>query len=230
MAWSPLEAGHRILDLTHPLVGQAPSYPGQPPATFAAVSTVADDGYLISEVHSRSHIGTHADSPAHFIAGGETTFDIGVERWMGRAWLARVQGPEPGRIDRSMLTLPPEPTHILLISTGHSRLWGTDMYYGRAPYLTVEAAETIRDAGFGIVGLDFPSPDEAGSATEPCHHVLLAAGVLIIENLNGLDRIDPRPCWFCAAPLLIGAGDGGFCRAFAAVPSGRAAEEGSRSP
>jgi kynurenine formamidase len=94
---------------------------------------------------------------------------------MGRAWLAGVEGPGPGPIDSAMLTLPPEPTHILLISTGHSQLWGTERYYGQAPYLTVEAAETIRDAGFGVVGLDFPSPDEVGSATEPCHHVLLGA-------------------------------------------------------
>ena len=88
-----------------------------------------------------------------------------------------------------MLTLPPEPAHVLLISTGHSRLWGTGQYYGQAPYLTVAAAERIVAAGFGLVGLDFGSPDETGSPTEPCHHVLLGAGVLIIENLNGLDTV-----------------------------------------
>jgi kynurenine formamidase len=82
----------------------------------------------------------------------------------------------------------------------------------------VAAAERIVAAGFGLVGLDFGSPDETGSPTEPCHHVLLGAGVLIIENLNGLDTVAGDWCWFCAAPMLIGGGDGGFCRAFAAVP------------
>ena len=228
MTWAPFGAGQRIIDLTHPLAGQAPSYPGQPPAIFTAVTTVADDGYLVSEVHARTHIGTHADSPAHFIAGGETTFDIGVERWMGPAWVTRVAGHgHSGGIGSAMLALPPEQAHILLISTGHSRWWGTGRYYGQAPYLTVEAAEQIRDAGFGLVGLDFPSPDQVGSATEPCHHILLGAGTLIIENLSGLDRLDPGPCWFCAAPLLIGGGDGGFCRAFAAAPGDSAAPDGS---
>ena len=91
-----------------------------------------------------------------------------------------------GPIEASMLTLPSQPAHVLLISTGHSRFWGTARYYGQAPYLTVAAAERIIEAEFGLVGLDFGSPDETGSPTEPCHHALLGAGVLIIENLNGL--------------------------------------------
>jgi kynurenine formamidase len=59
---------------------------------------------------------------------------------------------------------------------------------------------------------------DGGSPTEPCHHALLGAGVLITENLNGLDELSADRCWFSAAPLLTGGGDGGFRRAFAAVP------------
>jgi kynurenine formamidase len=216
-AWPPAGCGARIVDLTHPLAGQAPAYPGQPAGQFRTVATVAEAGFLMSEIHSRSHVGTHADSPAHFLADGETTFTIGVERWMGGAWIARLPGA-CGPIGASMLTLPLEPAQVLLIATGHSRFWGTERYYRHAPYLTVDAAERIIAAGFGLVGLDFGSPDETGSRTEPCHHALLGAGVLIIENLNGLDSVGGDWCWFCAAPLLIGGGDGGFCRAFAAVP------------
>ena len=216
--WPPADPGTRIVDLTHPLVGRAPTYPGQPASLFQTVATVADGGFLMSEIHARSHVGTHADSPAHFIADGATTFTIGVDRWMGDAWVARVPGA-CGPIEPGMLTLPPRPAHALLISTGHSRHWGTERYYGQAPYLSVAAAERIIEAGFGLVGLDFGSPDETGSPTEPCHHALLGADVLIIENLNGLDGVDAGRCWFCAAPLLTGGGDGGFCRAFAAVPS-----------
>lgn len=199
------------------MVGQAPTYPGQPASVFRTVATVAEGGCLISEVHSRTHVGTHADSPAHFLVDGQTTFTIGLERRMGRAWIASVPGAY-GRIEASMLMLPPQSTHVLLISTGHSRFWGTERYYGQAPYLSMGAAERIVAAGFGLVGLDFGSPDEIGSPTEPCHHALLGADVLIIENLNGLDSLGTDWCWFCAAPLLTGGGDGGFCRAFAAVP------------
>jgi arylformamidase len=122
----------------------------------------------MSEIHPRSHVGTHADSPAHFIEEGATTFTIGVDRWMGAAWVARV--PEArGPIEPGMLMLPPQPAHALLISTGHSRHWGTERSYGQAPYLNVAAAEWIIEAGFGLVGLDFGSPDETGSPTEPAH-------------------------------------------------------------
>lgn len=225
MSAAPHQAGGRIVDLTHPLTGQVPTYPGQPVSLFTGVTTVAENGYLVSEVHARTHIGTHADTPAHFLADGATTFDIEIGRWMGQAWLARVPGAS-SQIDADDLTFPSQPAHVLLISTGQSRFWGTDQYYRQSPYLSMAAAEKIREAGFGLVGLDFGSPDQIGSATEPCHHLLLGAGVLIIENLAGLHRIDADWCWFCAAPLAIGAGDGGFCRAFAAVTQPRSAGAG----
>ncbi len=47
-----------------PLAGRAPSYPGQLPATVETVTMVTDDGYLIVEVHTRTHTGRHADSAA----------------------------------------------------------------------------------------------------------------------------------------------------------------------
>ncbi|HEX9066609.1 MAG TPA: hypothetical protein VF843_15985, partial [Streptosporangiaceae bacterium] len=56
------------------------------------------------------------------------------------------------------------------------------------------------------------------------------AGVLIIENLSGLERLDPGLCWFCAAPLLIGGGDGGFCRAFAVAQDDSAPPGESAAP
>jgi hypothetical protein len=44
------------------------------------------------------------------------------------------------------------------------------------------------------------------------------ARIVDLTHLVGLDFGSPDKT-FCAAPLLTGGGDGGFCRAFAAVPS-----------
>jgi kynurenine formamidase len=76
----------RIVDLTHPLVGHPPTYPEQPASLFQTVATVADGGVLMSEIHSRSHVGTHADSPAHFIAEGATTFSSSRTSTGWRTW------------------------------------------------------------------------------------------------------------------------------------------------
>jgi kynurenine formamidase len=208
-------AGTKVVDLSHRLDDGVRPYPGQPIPTFEAVTTVHSDGYLISEIHSRSHVATHADAPAHFVEAGRTTYDIGIDEWMGKAWITRIDVSSVKRIESHMLDLSPEPCRVLLISTGHSAIWGTDGYYDDAPYLTEEASRHIRDSGVQLLGLDFPSPDAVGAPGEPCHHILLEAGMLIIENLANLDQISGQYPWFCAAPLLVGGGDGGFCRAFA---------------
>jgi kynurenine formamidase len=81
------------------------------------------------------------------------------------------------------------------------------------------------DPGVRIVDLTHPlvghAPTYPGQPASLFQTVATVAdgGVLIIENLTGLEEVGVGRCWFCAAPLLTGGGDGGFCRAFAAVPS-----------
>jgi kynurenine formamidase len=209
------ESGTKVVDLSHRLDGEVRPYPGQPVPKFDSVTSISLDGYLISEIHSRSHMGTHADAPAHFIEDGRTTYDIGIDEWMGEAWIVNIDGSSVKRIESHMLDLPTEPCRVLLISTGHSTLWGTDRYYEEAPYLSEEASKSIRDAGVRLLGLDFPSADAINDPAVPCHRVLLEAGVLMIENLANLEQIKGQYPWFCAAPIMLGGGDGGFCRAFA---------------
>jgi kynurenine formamidase len=204
-----------MVDLSHRLSGTVHPYPGQLAPTFDTVTTVESHGYMVTEVHSRTHVATHVDTPAHFIKDGRTTFEIGLDEWMGPAWVSRVDTSATPAIEPDMLPLPSSPVEVLLVATGHSASWGTDQYYENAPYLTSAAAEAIRDAGVRLLGLELPSPDRVGDTSEVCHHILLGADMLIVENLTNLDQLTCSTPWFFAVPLLLGGGDGGFCRAFA---------------
>jgi len=91
---------------------------------------------------------------------------------------------------------------ILLIRTGRNdRAWGTDDYWNRSPYLSEEAAQTIADAGFGFVGLDFQT-EKPGERNFVVHKALLSRGVLLCEYLVNLHRLGPDSI-FIATPLSI---------------------------
>lgn len=208
----------RIIDLSYPLVEGMPQYPGQDVAHFYRRLNVDTDGVLVTGVCCCSHIGTHVDAPAHFIADGLTMFDIPLDRWMGSALVLDVTPSAGGAIGPEALIAALGASCAsragVLIRTGHSKRWGEPDYYGAAPFLDPAAAIILAKAELSFVGMDFPSPDPVGAEHHPSHLILLGAGLGLIENLTNLDQLDHHVVWFCAAPLIVGEGDGAPCRAF----------------
>jgi len=70
-----------------------------------------------------------------------------------------------------------------------------------AAHLSEEAAQTIADAGFGFVGLDFQT-EKPGERNFVVHKALLSRGVLLCEYLVNLHRLGPDSI-FIATPLSI---------------------------
>lgn len=208
----------RIIDLTHPLVEGMPQYPGQDDARFCRRLDIDTDGVLMTSLCCCTHIGTHVDAPAHFIRGGLTMFEIPLDRWMGSALVLDVEPDANGAVGPEPFTAALCDTRAvlngLLIRSGHSKCWGQPDYYGAAPFLAPATATVLAQSGLSFVGMDIPSPDPVGAAHQPSHQILLGAGVGIIENLTNLDQLGRGEVWFCAAPLVIGEGDGAPCRAF----------------
>ena len=59
------------------------------------------------------------------------------------------------------------------------------------------------------------SMDAADSTGYPVHHTLLSAGMVLIENLTGLEKLPESGFYFCCFPLRIKLGDGSPVRAVA---------------
>ena len=68
---------------------------------------------------------------------------------------------------------------------------------------TIEAAQLLVDLRVGMLGTDSPSPD---ADPYPVHALLLGRGVLLLENLCGLEHIEPGPLTCACLPLpLVGS-------------------------
>lgn len=208
------------IDLSHPISQEMPVYPGTEPPVIITGCTVAEDGFLEKKITLYSHTGTHVDAPAHLILNGKTLDAFPVDRFFGSALVLDASETDCGIIGAETL----EPllediarVDFALIRTGWSRYWGRDRYFSEYPILSIEAAETLAGLGLNGVGFDTISPDPVESTDLPIHRVLMAADMIIIENLTGLEVLPGGPISFSCFPLAFVNADGSPVRAVAYI-------------
>ena len=221
-----------VVDLTMPLCDGMPGYPGDPPVAIARVHSHEADGYQVTQVCLGSHSGTHLDAPRHFFRQGATLDRYPAARLVrpgvvvdcravarreapGSAGGARQVEATRGMtapVPLDALTLIDAPllaerlTPYTVPSGGFVLLWM------EGALLAPDAAQSLLDAGAALVGTDGPSLD---ASPFPVHRLLLGHGVLLAENLRGLERLGPGPVTCAFLPLALPDADGAPVRAVA---------------
>jgi kynurenine formamidase len=102
---------------------------------------------------------------------------------------------------------------IALLMTGWDRHYGTPKYFSNHPALTKSGAEFLEFKGVAAVGVDGPNIDFPDDSTFPAHTTLLSKGILVMENLRGLDAVENSRVRFVALPLPFQARPGSPIRA-----------------
>jgi kynurenine formamidase len=184
-----------------------------PPAVSAA-----DRVMMINE-----HIGTHVDSPFHFVKAGATIEQISIDRFCGTAVLADVSDRAP----RGPVTVThvadslkrrgeaARPGDILLIRTWPGAR--TDPGYLEAPALDRSVGEWAAAQRVKAVGIDLANVDHPGDRSFPVHMALLPAGILIYENIANLEAVPVARFQFFGLPLRLAGATGSPIRAVAVV-------------
>ena len=205
-----------LYDLSLPLSPRTPVHPGDPEVCFTLARSHAKDGYQVTQISLGSHTGTHLDAPRHFLPHGATLDEYPLERLVGPGVLVdcrpnRTAGPattgvtrEPPCVDAALLSERMAPFRFA--AGGIVILWT------EGALLTADATEILLSADPGLVGTDSSSLD---CDPYPVHQILLSRGILIAENLCGLDRLGPGPATFAFLPLALLDTDGAPVRAIA---------------
>jgi kynurenine formamidase len=191
-----------IIDLTHPLTGQTPPFPGDITPEFLRSAALQTDGFTRYDVKMSMHTGTHIDMPMHMISDPRFALDFPPECFVGRGVLINAVGEPEIRVKPEYETLVRR-DDIVLIRTGFDAQFGTETYFTAYPRVSIELAEFLCSRGVKLVGMDTPSPDYY---PYDVHKLLLAHDILILENLTGLDRLVGVPDFEVSAlPLKIAA-------------------------
>jgi arylformamidase len=154
------------------------------------------------------HIGTHVDSPFHFIPTAGTIESVRPEQLIGPAVCLDVSAKRPDE------AVTPEMLESAERAAG-ARVERGDILL--CPGLNRAAAEWVAARGVKVLGCDLATPDDPRDMVRPVHLILLGQGILIIEHLVNLDQLPIPRFQFVGLPLRIKGATGSPIRAVAII-------------
>ena len=236
-AMSPSAAladGHsQVIDLTHTLTPDFPTYFGEPQFATEDVFNFGDNGFNLLNLTINEHTGTHVDAPLHFTADGLAVEELPISSLVAPLCVIDISARAAEDPDTRLTPDDvqawidahgeiPEGACVAMNSGWDSKV-GTDAFRGHDgealhfPGFHVEAAQMLLETGAGSIGVDTLSLDYGLSADFITHYTWLPAGRIGIENMKALAEVPAA-----GATIVIGApkfagGTGGPARLFALV-------------
>lgn len=206
-----------IIDLTHPVYTGMPVFPGDPETVIIQTAGYDRDGYLVHSLAMCSHTGTHLDAPRHYRPSGVSVESYSVlEKCIGPAHVLDATGIAAGEeITPPDLDASFSPGERILIATGWSERFGRDDYFTRYPSISEELAALFVERKITLLGVETPSLHL--TKCDAIHTLLLAAGIIVVENLANLRQLVGKYVFFSAAPLKLQGIDGSPVRAYAVM-------------
>jgi kynurenine formamidase len=216
----------RFVDLSHEIEDGMPVFPGLPTPHIGAHLTheasrekYDDAEFFLGKVDMPANVGTYIDSPFHRFSDREDLSQIPLEGIVGlRGVLVDASKAESRELRPQLPDVDLRGT-ALLIRTRWDRNWGTEAYFGAAPYLAEAFAAEIIDRNVGLVGVDSWNVDDTTTRRRPIHTALLDAGIYIVEHLRALDALPANGFRFFAPVIAVRGGASFAIRAFAELTS-----------
>ena len=174
-------------------------FPGDPAPERDVLCSMEDgEFYNLTAFYMCAHNGTHVDAPFHFVRDGKTIDEVGLEPFVGSAYVAEHEGVVTAEDAKFMLQKAEGDAAKRLLIKGNAEV-------------SLEAAEVFAKAGLHLVGNESQTvgPEDAPMAV---HLVLLKAGVALLEGIR-LEQVPEGTYLLNAAPLNLGGADGAPCRA-----------------
>jgi arylformamidase len=201
----------KLIDVSVPLDANLPSYPENTPFAIEAIKRIAQGATAnLSSLHMSAHTGTHVDAPRHFFEAGAGTEALPLEMLIGRTRVIALD-TRKGITDADLSPFDLSEDVRVLMKTSNSRLWGSPTFHTGYIGVAESGAKYLVDHGVKVVGVDYLSVEEFRAPGAPAHHILLGAGVIVIEGLN-LRDVDPGVYDMYCLPLRIVGCDGAPAR------------------
>ena len=192
----------KIYDISQEVFG-CQVYPGDPALEKKTLSSMErGELYNLTAFSMCAHNGTHIDAPYHFYKDGKTVDAVGLEPFVGPAYVAAHQGSVSGEDAAAMLekakVRDPEAAGRILIK-------------GEAE-VSAEAARVFAASGIRLLGNESQTVGPEDAPME-VHLILLGASAVLLEGIR-LSAVPEGVYFLNAAPLNLAGADGSPCRAF----------------
>lgn len=208
----------RIIDLTHVLSPEIPSFDGDCCFSMNLACDYEDcagpDLFRVQNLELKAGSGTHMDAPAHCIRNGKTVDVLDLEDLITDCIVIHVDADEhyvamPEVVHQFEERHGPIPVNAFVIfHTGWSKYWDDAKRYRNDlnfPAVHEETAKLLLERNVSGIGIDTLSPD-AGGTDFPVHRVMLGAGKYLVENVANADLLPPTGSQVIIAPMKIKGG------------------------
>jgi arylformamidase len=201
------------IDITVTIRSGMVHWPDNPPVRVELMKQMSKgDVCNVSVMSLGAHTGTHMDGLVHFIAGGKGLDEMPLDATIGPARVIEIKDKEsikPKALESHKIRA----GERILFKTGNSaKSWKNDAFDEDFIYISKEGAQYLVDRGIQTVGVDYLSVGGYKKDGVETHHVLLGAGVWVIEGLN-LSKVKPGKYDLICLPLKMLNSDGAPARA-----------------
>lgn len=226
---------HRVMDLTHVLDADFPTWEGRPGIAIEQAADFARDGFNDFTLRIAEHTGTHFDAPLHYSADGHAVHEVPVESLVAPIAVVDIRAKADTRAEAQVTPDDlrrwrdehgeiPEGAVVAMLS-GWERHLGTPTFRGadeagvqHYPAFHAEAARMLLEETSAVgIAVDTLSLDIGSSETFDTHHAWLPANRWGLEAVANLARLPAS-----GATMVVGApkhrgGSGGPARVIALV-------------
>ncbi|MGE5139510.1 MAG: cyclase family protein [Rudaea sp.] len=209
----------KIYDISVPLSNTQHVWSGDPVIHIQRRSDMErGDRATVSQLNMGAHSGTHVDAPLHFIIGGST-----VDRMDLNVLIGPAQVVDLGEVERTVTVQDLESCGLaagaerILCKTRNAGLWSEPAFQQGFVGLVPDAARWLLERGVKLVGIDYLSIEPFGSHDHAVHHLLLEAGVIIVEGLD-LHSVPAGNYDLVCLPIKIKGAEGAPARAVLIEP------------
>ena len=205
----------QIIDISLTVSPVIPVWPGSSKVELYRVKKIEEGSNSNdSELKMGVHVGTHVDSPFHFLTGEKSVEFLDLEILIGKTSVIELPNSCEliNRVDienAGFIT----GTKRLLLKTRNSQLWKQNAAEFHTSFvgLGVNGAEFLVEQGVKLVGIDYLSIAPFKNS-RPTHEVLLKAGIIILEGID-LNNVEAGIFQLVCLPLKLGGSDGSPARA-----------------
>ncbi len=191
----------KIYDISQEIFG-CQVYPGDPTPQKRVLSSMEKgDLYNLTAFSMCAHNGTHIDAPFHFIKDGKTVDSIGLDTFIGMAYVTEHNGIVSADDATEMLEKAKKQN-----SDAAKRI----LIKGEAE-VSAESAKVFAESNILLLGNESQTVGPENAPME-VHLILLGAGVVLLEGIR-LSEVSEGVYFLNAVPLNLSGSDGSPCRA-----------------
>lgn len=191
----------KIYDISQEIFG-CQVYPGDPTPQKRVLSSMEKgDLYNLTAFSMCAHNGTHIDAPFHFIKGGKTVDSIGLDTFIGMAYVAEHNG----------IVSADDATEMLEKAKKQNLEAAKRILIKGEAEVSAEAAKVFAESNILLLGNESQTVGPENAPME-VHLILLGAGVILLEGIR-LSEVSEGVYFLNAVPLNLSGSDGSPCRA-----------------